>query len=312
MDESNKKDNLTLIATYQDRVALLEDQLRVTEAELKLTQQERENYYYKFLDSKDLSQTLTSTVEQYQESEASVYRQLRSEKAAHQDTLSKLTALEHAVKDVGEALAAKDKEISRLKRIIKARNRPSLESYSSSCRKDKFAASFKCLPKDVCVGDILADCHSELKVTQVIEEDNVFHIHFGDDFEVFSSTEFVLLHELTSDGVPYGNLVDKTALEEAKKLIAKLTEQLDQQKISAVRKTPANAVKYPHYFREVTNTTHVDVSWFLKAFNVPCCEGHAIKKLLVSGQRGAKNRMQDLKEARDSIDRAIEMEEESQ
>lgn len=36
---------------------------------------------------------------------------------------------------------------------------------------------------------------------------------------------------------------------------------------------------------------------------------HAIKKLLMPGQRGQKSRLQDMREARRSIDRAIEMEE---
>ena len=35
---------------------------------------------------------------------------------------------------------------------------------------------------------------------------------------------------------------------------------------------------------------------------------HAIKKLLCPGTRGAKSRLQDLAEARGSIDRAIEIE----
>ncbi len=75
------------------------------------------------------------------------------------------------------------------------------------------------------------------------------------------------------------------------------------------RTTPANQPLYPHYFREVPrNTTHVDISWVLRAWDVPCCEGHAIKKLMASGKRGGKDKLQDLKEARDSISRAIELE----
>jgi len=35
---------------------------------------------------------------------------------------------------------------------------------------------------------------------------------------------------------------------------------------------------------------------------------HAIKKLLCPGTRGAKSRMQDLDEARNSLDRAIQIE----
>jgi predicted RNase H-like nuclease (RuvC/YqgF family) len=85
-----------------------------------------------------------------------------------------------------------------------------------------------------------------------------------------------------------------------------------QCKLDAIgqRTTPANQPLYPHYFREVPlNTTHVDISWVLRAWSVPCCEGHAVKKLMAAGQRGAKDKIKDLKEARDSINRALELEE---
>lgn len=368
MDEQNKKDNLSLIITYQDRVALLEEQLRVTEAELK-TRDSRIS-------------VLEETVQQYRDSETANKERVRSLELLNDDRLCTITALEHALQDVGEAntslrakldksdidcsnrimkigeqaakylqeitglkeelekarrgehstdflqsletlseeahdhyksqLAAKDKEIERLKNTAHAKYRPTLTTFEEMALNQAYPAAFRCLPQDIRVGDMLADGRDEWQVTNVVPENDGFRIECSTDFIRFCPNEPVCLHSLALEGVPYDNLVDKTALEEAKKLIAKLTEQLDQQKISAARKTPANAVKYPHYFREVTNTTHVDVSWFLKAFNIPCCEGHAIKKLLVSGQRGAKNRMQDLKEARDSIDRAIEMEEESQ
>lgn len=53
----------------------------------------------------------------------------------------------------------------------------------------------------------------------------------------------------------------------------------------------------------------VDVYAVLDAFKVKCpaCQ-HAIKKLLLPGKRGKGGRLQDLKEARDAIDRAIQME----
>jgi len=54
----------------------------------------------------------------------------------------------------------------------------------------------------------------------------------------------------------------------------------------------------------------VDVYSVLAAF--PSNNGavdHALKKLLAPGQRGQKDRLQDLKEARASLDRAIQMEE---
>lgn len=52
-----------------------------------------------------------------------------------------------------------------------------------------------------------------------------------------------------------------------------------------------------------------DVYAVLEAFSVTCpARQHAIKKLLCSGIRGKGDTMQDLKEARDAIDRAIQME----
>lgn len=53
----------------------------------------------------------------------------------------------------------------------------------------------------------------------------------------------------------------------------------------------------------------LDVYDVLHAFKVSnSASQHAIKKLLATGQRGYKDTIQDLTEARDSIDRAIELE----
>jgi hypothetical protein len=57
--------------------------------------------------------------------------------------------------------------------------------------------------------------------------------------------------------------------------------------------------KFPHYFKPVPpGAAHVDVYRLLLMFDVtdPCL-GHAIKKLLVPGGRGTKDRSQDVAEA---------------
>jgi hypothetical protein len=55
---------------------------------------------------------------------------------------------------------------------------------------------------------------------------------------------------------------------------------------------------------------YVDVYDVLQAFNVTnSATAHAIKKLLAAGQRGAKGSVQDIEEARDSITRAVQLEE---
>ena len=52
----------------------------------------------------------------------------------------------------------------------------------------------------------------------------------------------------------------------------------------------------------------VDVYSVLVAFAVNCpARQHAIKKLLCSGWRGKGDELQDLREARDAIDRAIQL-----
>jgi hypothetical protein len=52
----------------------------------------------------------------------------------------------------------------------------------------------------------------------------------------------------------------------------------------------------------------VDVYDILKVFNVTCpATAHAVKKLLAAGERGHKDKLTDLKEAIQSIERAIEL-----
>ncbi len=71
-----------------------------------------------------------------------------------------------------------------------------------------------------------------------------------------------------------------------------------------------NSKVYPHYFRKLPEgETHVDVYWVLGAWNVNSAPvAHAIKKLLCAGNRGQKQREQDLEEALHSLQRAIELE----
>lgn len=67
------------------------------------------------------------------------------------------------------------------------------------------------------------------------------------------------------------------------------------------------------YLRELKGVVNdrVDVYAVLVMFDVKCpARQHAIKKLLCSGIRGKGDVTQDLKEARDAIDRAIQLAEE--
>lgn len=75
----------------------------------------------------------------------------------------------------------------------------------------------------------------------------------------------------------------------------------------------SNAVLYPHYFKDVSHLSEVDVYRVCKLFGVNDASGakhHAIKKLLVSGNRGAKDNLQDVIEARNTLNRLITLMEE--
>ena len=59
----------------------------------------------------------------------------------------------------------------------------------------------------------------------------------------------------------------------------------------------------------IDHDIYVDVYDVLTAFNTTNkANDHAIKKQLATGQRGVKGVIQDLTEARDSLNRAIEIE----
>ncbi|MCR9260756.1 MAG: hypothetical protein NXH95_13600 [Pseudomonadaceae bacterium] len=67
-------------------------------------------------------------------------------------------------------------------------------------------------------------------------------------------------------------------------------------------------MSFAHYFRDVIRLTHVDVYRVLELFGVTShAIGHAIKKLLCSGQRGVKDRWVDVTEAIHTLLRWCEM-----
>lgn len=67
--------------------------------------------------------------------------------------------------------------------------------------------------------------------------------------------------------------------------------------------------KHAHYFKDVSNLETIDVYRVLDLFNVTDQTlGHAIKKLLVAGGRGAgKDFRKDVQEAIDTLQRRLEM-----
>lgn len=75
-----------------------------------------------------------------------------------------------------------------------------------------------------------------------------------------------------------------------------------------IREVDAHAARKNKYTRTVKGVD-IDVYDVLQAWGVTCpATQHAIKKLLAPGQRGQKDKAQDLREALASVQRAIEME----
>ncbi len=70
--------------------------------------------------------------------------------------------------------------------------------------------------------------------------------------------------------------------------------------------------KYKHYFKDVSNLKYIDIYRVITLWEVtdPCIQ-HAIKKLLVAGNRGYKDVEKDIQEAVDSLNRWKEMQEEN-
>lgn len=71
------------------------------------------------------------------------------------------------------------------------------------------------------------------------------------------------------------------------------------------------SVKYPKYYKAVGNLKEIDVYQVHQLFNIQDpsgCIQHASKKLLLSGVRtGGKSALDDIKEARDTLTRYIEI-----
>lgn len=68
---------------------------------------------------------------------------------------------------------------------------------------------------------------------------------------------------------------------------------------------------YPKYFKDVKKLTEVDVYQVHDLFQIQDCSGaiqHASKKLLLSGVRtGGKTKFQDIQEARDTLNRWLQI-----
>lgn len=76
---------------------------------------------------------------------------------------------------------------------------------------------------------------------------------------------------------------------------------------------PSMSEKYPKYYKKVQGLTEIDVYAVHHLFDIQDPSGaiqHASKKLLLSGVRtGGKSQLDDIREARDTLTRYLELQE---
>lgn len=72
------------------------------------------------------------------------------------------------------------------------------------------------------------------------------------------------------------------------------------------------ARKHAHYFKDVSKFDEMDTYLFCRVWKVEDYSGalhHAIKKIIDAGKRGNKDKLKDIKEAKDALNRYLEIEE---
>lgn len=90
-------------------------------------------------------------------------------------------------------------------------------------------------------------------------------------------------------------------------------ESYKSEKALLCRKGDSSKPKHSHYHKDVSQYDTIDVYAVCKIFDVQDTSGclqHAIKKLLVTGKRGHKDRQTDIQNAIDTLTRLIELESE--
>ena len=94
-------------------------------------------------------------------------------------------------------------------------------------------------------------------------------------------------------------------------LIGWFTRMFDETDIDVRHEYKDEKPKHSHYHKGVSDYQTIDVYAVCKIFDVQDTSGclqHAIKKLLVTGQRGHKDRQTDIQNAIDTLNRLLELE----
>jgi hypothetical protein len=95
-----------------------------------------------------------------------------------------------------------------------------------------------------------------------------------------------------------------------------VAQELTIERMNSDPQSESMSAKYPKYYKPVGNLTEIDVYAVHKLFQIQDCSGaiqHASKKLLLSGARtGGKSAFNDIKEARDTLTRWLQLHDDTQ
>ena len=110
------------------------------------------------------------------------------------------------------------------------------------------------------------------------------------------------MHKCKTIGCPDNTASDQDFCDDCLDVINQKSDQEDTLSLSE---------KYPQYYKSVGNTTEIDVYAVHQLFCIQDpsgCLQHASKKLLLSGVRtGGKSAFHDIKEARDTLSRWLQL-----
>lgn len=135
-------------------------------------------------------------------------------------------------------------------------------------------------------------------------------------FEKDTLVEFVInlqKFELPIDGYNLSEYAKRTMCTHgySSSMVESISDTLSKMMMQRESKKTGKEAKYKAYFKDVSKLDEVDVYLVCKIFNIQDpsgCTQHAIKKLLLPGVRtGGKSELDDIKEARDTLNRRIEI-----
>lgn len=131
-------------------------------------------------------------------------------------------------------------------------------------------------------------------------------LEYTSDYYFFAYSHDMDLTHSCDYGVFMNKAHKEITLQELRDMVVFKRESLNDK--IATAEVARQEEKHSHYKKDVSHLNVIDVYRVLELYGVEShAVGHAIKKLLCCGQRGAKGRKQDIQESIDSLNRELEM-----